>query len=70
MTLSDKIEQATTPSADDARDAVIEECAKVAQERVDAYAKIPAPNLLNAARSGEAQRIADNIRALKGTGHE
>ena len=50
----------------DERDRALEEAAKVADERAEAYLKIPAPHLLNAARQGEAERIAANIRALKG----
>lgn len=41
--------------------------AKVAQERAEAYHAIPRVNVLNAARAGEAERIATAIRSQ---GHE
>lgn len=47
-------------------DAEIERAAQVADGRADGYRSIPMPHLLNAARLGEAERIAKAIRDLKG----
>jgi hypothetical protein len=44
----------------------IEMAAKVAEERAQRYASWPGVHLLNAARHGEAERIATAIRALAG----
>lgn len=43
---------------------VLEQAARVAEIRAEAYHAIPRVNLLNAARAGEAERIAAAIRAL------
>lgn len=54
--------KALTAFADEARLAERAKAAKVAQDRADAYAAIPSPSVLNAARRGEAETIATAIR--------
>jgi hypothetical protein len=46
-----------------AEKATRDKCAKVADDRAEAYHAIPRVNLLNAARAGEAERIATAIRS-------